>query len=229
MTTDHRLQQLFDEPIEQITVLDPGYSGHASDVWLVKTAAGECVVRSSRLKDAPTHEFWWGCYDLFGIDPRSMHHFAANAAMLGTIADIPAPRIHKHQLIEGREYLVVEKMNGQTFGSFATQSDAFLHQLGTWLARVHERRYDYYGNLAGDPIGRLESFHTHLARTMQQLVELDCTNDTKIKDQLDAMLHALDVLPVPAHFCPIFIDLDSSQFLMLRACCPRSWMLKLMR
>ncbi|SDX03635.1 phosphotransferase [Paenibacillus sp. CF384] len=213
MTTDHLLQQLFDEPIEQITVLDPGYSGHASDVWLVKTAAGEQVVRVSRMKEAPTHEFWWGCHDLFGIDPRHMRHFIANAAMLRTIVDIPAPRVHKHQIIEGGEYLVVEKMNGSPSQKFTEQSDALLHQLGVWLARVHAQRYDYFGNLAGTQRVPQPNFHVRLASTMRQLIEIDYANDIKIKAQLNAMLHALDVLPVPQHFCPIFIDLDSSQFL----------------
>lgn len=55
-----QLQQLFREPIERITYLDPGYSGHASDVWLVKTAREERIVRSSRWNEAPTREFWWG-------------------------------------------------------------------------------------------------------------------------------------------------------------------------
>jgi hypothetical protein len=38
MANDSKLQQLFREPIERITYLDSGNSGHASDVWLVKTA-----------------------------------------------------------------------------------------------------------------------------------------------------------------------------------------------
>lgn len=60
MAIESKLQQLFREPIERITYLDPGYSGHASDVWLVKTAREERVVRSSRWTEAPTREFWWG-------------------------------------------------------------------------------------------------------------------------------------------------------------------------
>lgn len=105
MGVEARLQQLFHEPIKQIAPLDPGYSGHASDVWLVKTASEEHVVRSSRWTEAPSREFWWGCYDLFGIDPRRMSYFAANTALLASIASIPAPRVHGHRVIAGREYL----------------------------------------------------------------------------------------------------------------------------
>lgn len=214
MTLKSTLQQLMHEPIESITTLDPGYSGHASDVWLVKTASEEHVIRSSRWTEAPSREFWWGCYDLFGIDPRRMRHFEANAAMLSSSADIPAPRVVAHATIECREYLVVEKMNGTSFQSFIEQSDDLLHQLGVWLAKVHLHRCDYFGNLAGTLVERTETFHTRLSQTMQQLVERDYSNDIKIKAQLDAMHDELRVMPVPDHFCPVFIDLDPSQFLL---------------
>lgn len=211
---ESKLQQLFHEPIEGIAYLEPGYSGHASDVWLVKTASEEHVVRSSRWTEAPSREFWWGCYDLFGIDPRRLRYFEANAAMLGSISDIPVPRVHSHAVIEGREYLVVEKMNGKTLKSFVEQSDALLRQLGIWLARVHMQRCSYFGNLARTRSERHESFHARLSQTMRQLVERDYADDRKIKTKLDDMIRELGDLPVPDHFCPVFIDLDPSQFLI---------------
>ncbi|PYI53186.1 aminoglycoside phosphotransferase [Paenibacillus flagellatus] len=214
MTLESVLQPLFPDPIERIASLDPGYSGHASDVWLVKTTSGERIVRSSRWTEAPSREFWWGCYDLFGIDPRRMLHFAANAAMLGSIAGIPAPRVLEHRTLEGREYLVVEKMNGEALRSFVGQSDELLHQLGVWLARVHERRCDDFGNPAGTRAERKDFFHSRLSQTMQTLVERDYANDGKIQARLDAIIGELRMLPVPDHFCPVFIDLDPSQFLM---------------
>lgn len=214
MDTDSMMRKIFGEPIEQVTKFDPGYSGHASDVWLVKTASGEYVVRSSIWTEAPSREFWWGCYDLFGIDPRYMRHFAANAAMLRSIADIPAPRVLAHEVIEGKEYLVVEKMNGEMCRSFVGQPDSLLHQLGVWLARVHSQRYDGFGNLADTRREPKRSFHARLSQTIRKLVERDYANDRKIKEQLDAILAELAALPAPDHFCPIYIDLDPSQFLM---------------
>ncbi|ETT62821.1 phosphotransferase [Paenibacillus sp. FSL H8-0457] len=214
MAIESKLQQLFREPIERITYLDPGYSGHASDVWLVKTAREERVVRSSRWTEAPTREFWWGCLDLFGIDPRRMRHFEANVAMLGAISGIPAPRVYAREVIENKEYLVVEKMNGKALRSFIGQSDALLHQLGVWLAQVHLNRYDYFGNLSSGQIDRKESFHARMSQTIRQLVERDYKNDSNIKMQVDAIISELFNLPVPDHFCPVFIDLDPSQFLI---------------
>lgn len=214
MAIESKLQQLFREPIERITYLDPGYSGHASDVWLVKTAREERVVRSSRWTEAPTHEFWWGCLDLFGIDPRRMRHFEANVSMLGAISGIPAPRVHARAVIENKEYLIVEKMNGEALRSFIGQSDALLHQLGVWMAQVHLNRYDYFGNLSSGQIDRKESFHARMSQTIRQLVERDYKNDSNIMMQVDAIISELFILPLPDHFCPVFIDLDPSQFLI---------------
>jgi len=66
------LQFLIEEPIIDFCELTPGYSGHASDVWFVKTTSQEVVVRASRLKEEPNNDFWWGCKNTFGIDPRNV-------------------------------------------------------------------------------------------------------------------------------------------------------------
>jgi len=213
MVNDFNLQKLFNEPIERTVYLDPGYSGHASDVWLVKTALQEQIVRSSRWTEAPSREFWWGCYDLFGIDPRHKRYFKANLAMLDTVADIPVPRVLRHAVEEEKEYLIVEKMNGKALQSFVGQSDALLRQLGVWLARIHSRRCDYYGNLALTRSEPPTSFHARLSDTIRQLVERDYANESAIEAHLDVVMQELGVLPVPDYFCPVFVDLDPSQFL----------------
>ena len=55
-----RLQALFCEPILEQQYLDPGYSGHANDVWRVRTATEEVVVRALR-RDEAEGPFWDGC------------------------------------------------------------------------------------------------------------------------------------------------------------------------
>ncbi len=39
--------------------LHPGYEEHASDVFLVKTAFEEVIVRSSKMTEEPNNDFWW--------------------------------------------------------------------------------------------------------------------------------------------------------------------------
>ncbi|WP_314589860.1 hypothetical protein [Paenibacillus terrigena] len=106
------LQRLFHERIEEVHTLDPGYSDHASDVWLVRVESQEVVVRSSRLQTEPKREFWWGCKHVFGIDPRAMLYFEENLQVLHPISEVSAPQVISSGKIDGRDYLVVEKMKG---------------------------------------------------------------------------------------------------------------------
>jgi hypothetical protein len=207
------IQQLLQEPILHMRELDPGYTYHASDVWLVKTPSREVIVRRSRLTEEPSREFWWGCLNLFGIDPRYLSQFEANAQVLRSVPGIPVPQTLSRAEIEGREYLAVEKMSGVQLHSFKNQSSELLHQFGAWLARVHSLRYDDYGNLARTRVVKQECFHRHVAQTMEQLVVRDCSDEPEITRMLDEMLQALSALPSPAHFCPILVDMDPSQFL----------------
>lgn len=50
---ESKLQHLFREPIERFTYLNPGYSRHTSDVWLVKTPREERDVRPDGLRRRP--------------------------------------------------------------------------------------------------------------------------------------------------------------------------------
>lgn len=209
----HIVQQLFDEPIEEIITLDPGYSGHASDVWLVKTSTQEVIVRSSRWKHEPDREFWWGCKFMFGIDPRHMIYFEENSKFLNTIPDIRAPKTLTSASIEGKEYLIVEKMKGAVLQSFTNQSKELLYQFGVWLAKVHRSSYDFYGNLARTSVEEKGQFHSRLAQAMRWIVEKEQQHNRKMVDYLVNILNELNGLPVPAHFCPILVDMDPSQFL----------------
>lgn len=208
------LQLLLNEPIMDAKILDPGYSEHASDVWLVKTATNEVIVRSSRLNCEPDHEFWWGCNFLFGIDPRYMIYFEHNAAFLKRISDIPVPEIIARKSVHDKEYLIVQKMNGEMPKSFIGQSEDFLHQFGTWLAKVHLHRLNYFGNLAKTKMDHKENFHQKLSQAMTIIVDREHHHTSKIRLYLESILKELSELPSPEHFCPILIDLDPSQFLV---------------
>lgn len=85
------LQPLFTEPIVEQRPLDPGYADHASDVWLVRTAAEAVVVRTSRLIGRPDNDFWWGLRDLFGVDPRRIFDMKTVNQILHQQSPIPSP------------------------------------------------------------------------------------------------------------------------------------------
>jgi len=212
--TIKNLQRLFHEPIEEVRTLDPGYSDHASDVWLVRTESQEVVVRSSRLQAEPDREFWWGCKHVFGIDPRAMLYFEENLKVLHPIPEVPAPQIISSDKIDGRDYLVVEKMKGNGPLSFKGQSRELLCQLGVWLAKVHANTYDFYGNLARTKVREKVDFHHQLSQAMTMIVEREHATTSPIQQLLESILSELQELPLPVHFCPVLVDMDPSQFLM---------------
>lgn len=208
-----QLQRLFKEEIISMELQDPGYSGHASDVWIVKTASGESVVRRSRLIDEPDHEFWWGLLYLFGIDPRYVAYFEKNSELLNTISEIPAPKVLSKAELDGKEYPVVEKMKGSALKTFTGQPDELLYQLGVWLAKVHLNRANFFGNIAKTRTERKDRFHARLAETIQIMAEREYSENSKIRKALGGILQELKSLPVPEWFCPIMPDIGASQFL----------------
>ncbi|MEF3306396.1 phosphotransferase [Paenibacillus sp. GYB003] len=208
-----RFRQLLGEPILEAKELDPGYSGHASSVWLVKTPTREAIVRSSRLKDEPDREFWGGCRWLFGIDPRRMIFMEHSAGLLNRISVIPAPRTLSKAIVQGKEYIVVEKMEGRQLARFADLTADALYEFGRWLAKVHGHRYETFGNLAGTRAIHKNEFHRHMLSTMERLVSNEHGDRPEMKDEL-ARISALTAgLPHPDGCAPVLVDMDPSQFL----------------
>ncbi|WP_293910186.1 phosphotransferase [Deinococcus sp.] len=206
------LQHLFDEPVLSMTVLSPGYSGHASDVWQVQTASGICIVRSPRPGAAQGNPFWWGLRELFGTDPQRLEDLQTINALLGRLGAFRVPQVKRVVSNPERSYAVLETVPGQMLDSFVGQGAELLTELGTGLARLHARKLDWWGHPSGRVRADLADFHPRLATVMQALVERFYVG-TEIKVALPSVLAQLQQLPAPACACPLMIDLDPSQFL----------------
>ncbi|MFJ7933327.1 aminoglycoside phosphotransferase family protein [Sporosarcina sp. NPDC096371] len=207
------LQFLFEEPINEIVELSPGYEDHASDVWSVKTDNQEVVVRSSRLKEESNNEFWWGCRKLFGIDPRQVHELEHVNNKLSDLSSIPVPRvINKGKAFE-REFVVVEKLKGKVVQSFIDQPSSVLQSLGEGLAKIHTYNENYIGNPSGSFNVRLEDFHQHVKDIIAELVSMFYLDQERIKDKLLEINDLLDKLPAPESSTFVLVDMDPTQFL----------------
>ncbi|OUM95290.1 MAG: aminoglycoside phosphotransferase [Thermobacillus sp. ZCTH02-B1] len=200
-------------PVVEVRALDPGYPDHGSDVWLVRTEAQELIVRSSRLREEPDREFWWGLKALFGVDPRNMDHVEAALKLLSGIPDIPVPRVLARERVNGREYLAVERMRGAMLPSFIGQPDELLRSFGAWLARVHRLETDVFGNPAGTRREAKEHFHGRLAEIVRVMVGREHPDDPEMREWLDVALDELSRLPAPEACCPVLVDLGPGQFL----------------
>lgn len=207
------LQSLFTEPIVEQRALDPGNSGHASDVWLVRTRTEEVIVRASRLDGQPDNEFWWGLHHLFGVDPRRVFDLEQVNACLSRLSSIPVPRVLRRGYVEERPHVVVERMAGNVLRSFAGLSGSALRELGGALARIHSHRFDWCGSPAGTLQYAPAQFPTHLVATMEELVARFYGGVKEMAEPLRPMCEAARRLPAPEAGALIMADMDPSQFL----------------
>lgn len=206
------LQPLFEEPILSVQELTPGYEDHSSDVWLVTTTAGEVVVRASKLTGEPQGAFWGGCGIVFGIDPRNVHTMKAVNNTLRSLGIIRVPKVLGTGSMD-REYVIVEKLEGEMLSSFIGQPHELLYSLGVGLAQIHARKAAFAGNPSGAFRVAPENFHRHLALSMQRMAERFYSADPKITGALAGMQLAVQSLPIPEYMSFVLVDLDPSQFL----------------
>ena len=207
------LQFLFKESINEIVELSPGYEDHASDVWLVKTDNQEVVVRSSRMKEEPNNEFWWGCRKLFGIDPRQVYELEYVNNKLRDLTSMPIPKVINKGEVFAREFVVVEKLNGEVVQSFIGQPPSVLQSLGEGLAEIHKYNENYIGNPSGNFKVRLEGFNQHLKDIMAELVSRFYLDQERIEGKLLEINDLLDRLPAPELSTFVLVDMDPTQFL----------------
>jgi hypothetical protein len=211
---DMNLQPLFADPILEQVYLDPGYSGHASDVWRVRTTSEAVVVRAFRWADYDQKgPFWGGLGSFFGIDPARIFDLEPLNDLLCRVSPVPAPRVLRKATLESRDCIVVELMPGAPPATLLGAPKPLLEQLGRMLATIHAHHFAWYGHPAGQTRHDLVSFPGRLAATMRDLVERFYPDDAKIRASLDRMISGVLTLPVPNSCSLIMIDIDPSQYL----------------
>lgn len=211
------LQKLFTAPIIEQRYLDPGYLGHASDVWhvvcRVATAQEEVVVRAVRQQGELEGPFWQGCAHLFGLDPRNIFDLEPINALLAHVCPIPIPQVLRKEIVDERPYVIVEYMPGFPLDKFSSLPEAALEELGRALARIHTHRFDYFGPASGRVCSPLAAFQTRLVETMSMLVERFYRDDAQIRVALPSFCEEVLHLPSVEDGALIMVDMDPTQFL----------------
>ncbi len=211
------LRALFPQPIRSAAYLDPGYSGHASDVWLVTTDSEEAVVRSHRGEGGsdglPDGAFFWGCHRLCGIDPRRVFDLQPLHALLRACGGPPVPRVLRMAEVGGRQWVVLQRMPGAPITSLVGAPDTLLADLGGTLARVHRVTHDCCGAPAGGPTYPLAAFPARLADTLRAVAARFRPDDVAVRRWLAHLLPSWRAEEPPGAASLVMMDLDGGQFL----------------
>ncbi|GKU79196.1 phosphotransferase [Paenibacillus sp. L3-i20] len=203
------LQSLFSEEI----VLQTSLNGNASDVWLVKTESNEYVVRSSGVDDTIDAPFLWACRNLFGIDLSQTYRIENINILLEQITkNISFPRVLQKEMIDGRQVIVVEKMNGEK-SKFLNKSTGTMEDFGKTMAEIHSYKLYECGCPYGDMRYPLEQFPEKLIEAIKVLTSRYYSSNPVITNQVDVYCTAALKMPIPKFASYIMLDMDPRQFL----------------
>ncbi|OTZ96827.1 nitrate reductase [Bacillus thuringiensis serovar darmstadiensis] len=165
------------------------------------------------MNEEPNNDFWWGCKNLFGIDPRNVHHLETVHTLLQEHTNLPIPTILEKHVLNGREFVVVEKLVGNTVQSFIEQPDSILFSLGKGLAEIHKFKADFIGNPSGTFQVPLDEFQSHILNVSKELVNMFYSDDESIQNAFPTFESQLSSLSVPKESTLVLIDMDPTQFL----------------
>ena len=210
------LQPLFPEPIIEQTLFPTAYADHTNDIWRVRTATEDVVVRSPRRAgewDHAASAFWWGCRQLFGLDPTRPERLLTVNDILARRSPLPVPRALRAGLVEGRPCIIVECLLGERVDDLRALPPAALRTLGGTIATLHQERRDWYGTLDSTMHRPLADFHADLAATLRELVARFHQADRSLAAPLERFCAAALALPAPTYATPIMLDVDATQFL----------------
>lgn len=203
------LQKLFSEPIISISSL----GGHASDVWLVKTERGEFVVRSSGVDDSVDAPFLWASRNLFGIELSNTFDIEYINKLLSRISNnIAIPNVINKGIIDGRQVIVVDKMNGTNL-NFRNTSTQMMEHLGKSIAEIHSHRFNECGAPNGLMRYSLEDFLEKLIKAFRVLSARYYNSEPDILNNVDYYCKLVTNMPIPLNASLIMLDMDSRQFL----------------
>lgn len=190
------------------------HPGQASWVWVVKTADGEQIVRTSRWCNVPDEDFWQAALRLFRADTSNMTQVGDLYRYLRTISAIPTPNMLGANNIGTQPFLIVEKLPGYTLASFNDLPNQSLIMFGKALARIHSCRYSCFGSLPTLQGCRpLTQFHTLAVSVMEYLVTRYHAEDRDLRDYWAESLYQWKHLPQLDFASPIMLDMDPTQFL----------------
>ena len=149
----------------------------------------------------------------FGIDPRNVHHLEYIHELLKKHTNLPIPTILQKHVLNGRKFVSVEKLTGNTLQSFIGQSDSILFSLGKGLAEIHSFQAAFIGNPSGTFQVPLEEFKSHILKVSKELVNRFYSDNASIRNAFPTFEQQLASLPVPREATLVLIDMDPTQFL----------------
>ncbi len=206
------LQPLFPQPIISQTRYPAAYADHTNEVWRVRTATEQAVVRIPRPAAELQSPFWRGVQFLFGLAPTAPHRLARINRLLAEHSPLPIPQVVRSGTVAGRPCVVVEYLPGERLHDLRQLPAPELARLGAAVATQHQQPESWYGTIDGTTRHPLSDFWPRVATTMHHLAT--ATPDPTLAAPLAQFQAAARALPPPRDAVPVMLDVDATQFLV---------------
>jgi aminoglycoside phosphotransferase (APT) family kinase protein len=206
-----RPQDFITEPILECEYLDPGYSGHAADVWRVRTEKRAAALRIFNAS-AWNGPFWDGMRWLFHWLGDFRRKAAGRNRFLREAGGLPVPGVLAHGARNGLDYMLMEWMPGLRMETFAELGPEGLRGFGRHLAALHARTFPSSGTLHGAKGRPAAQFHVQLVETLNMLFESYYRDQPDFARRHQAMLR--QARQARSERCsPVLVDLGAGQYL----------------
>ncbi|PRO43263.1 phosphotransferase [Bacillus sp. LLTC93] len=209
-----KLETLFDQPIVSIKTLGEQYDGRTNDVWLVSLQdETEYVVRSRRTNRNES-EFTAGISLIYGVDAHAVQdHIDQINRRLSQTKSFHIPAVIRQVQISGRNYTVMEKVEGTSITTLKGRTPAFYEDYGRKLARFHAYQTHFFGAVYGGKRHDLKNFNQQLKKAVHHLTSHYYVNQPEIVRYEKIVQQKLEELSLPESSSLILIDLDATQYI----------------
>ncbi|MDA1475867.1 phosphotransferase [Bacillus changyiensis] len=213
MTDEATLQKLFQQKIKKAVVLGDLYEGRANNVWrIIFEDVPDCIVREPK-SGIEESEFSFGCKEIFGLNMSHVYeHIEIVNEQLKNTNSFAIPAVIRKQQVEGRRFLVMEKIEGQQVASFIDRSPEFLMDYGRQLANLHQFHAAYFGTVHEGKRADLSVFHQTLVSTAEKLIDRYDMYSKHIREYFPIFKEKIRNLKSPVSASFILIDIDPSQY-----------------
>ncbi|MCW4643944.1 aminoglycoside phosphotransferase family protein [Bacillus safensis] len=208
------LEALFHQPIVSVKALGEQYDGRANDVWLISLQdKTEYVVKSPKTAREES-EFVSGIKMIYGVDDRTVQeHIDQINQKLSHTHSFHIPEVVRKVKKAGRQFYVMEKVEGTPCTSFEGRSSDFYKDYGRKLAQLHSYRTDFFGAVYGAEKKHLREFHAVLKKAVSKLIDRYYADQPEFHCYAEIVLQKIEKLRTPDSASLILIDLDPSQYI----------------
>jgi Ser/Thr protein kinase RdoA (MazF antagonist) len=207
--------EIFNEPV-LFSKREGG--GKSNEVWHVRTAQGDYIVKITRSSSHPKKGFWFGMEALFGLDVyRNIKNQQSLVDFIGNHSPLVVPRIVRidtSRELYPKPYVIYERLSGEPADfKEGPATKQLIRDLGDHLGSMDQESFNYWGSYPESPRMEPAEWPTRLIQVLRKQGELRFPGNAEMQRAIREAEEKINGMPVVSSFYMIMLDLHGEQFL----------------